>query len=186
MAQARIITSMRLELIPATLAMLRADRDRSPQLAALLGAVVPTEWPSEDYAEALPVFVQEMELRPEVAGWWVYYWVRKAAEGAPRVLVGGGGFRGCPSDDGLVELGYGIIPEYQGLGYATEAAFALIAFAFGHPRVEAVFADTLGDNMPSRHVLEKLGFRLVGEGAEPGTVRYDLPRALFAARAKVY
>lgn len=186
MTHARTIQTLRLDLVPGTLEMLRADQARSARLGELLDAEVPQSWPAAEYAEALPVFVQELELRPEVAGWWVYYWIRKAAEGTPRVLIGGGGFRGCPSDDGRVELGYGIVQEFQGLGYATEATFALIAFAFGHPRVETVFADTLGDNGPSRHVLEKLGFRLIGEGAEAGTVRYDLPRALFVARAKVY
>ena len=166
--------------------MLQADNTRSPRLGDLLKAEVPTDWPPSDYAEALPEIIRDLELRPEMEGWWVYYFVRKRAEAGERKLIGCGGFKGCPSEDGSVEMGYGLLPEFHRQGFASEAAFAMVAFAFGHPTVSRVFADTGVDNTPSRHLLEKLGFRPIGDGAEAGTIRYDLPRALFVARAKIY
>ena len=44
-------------------------------------------------------------------------------------VIGCGGFKGPPGADGVVEIAYGVVPEYQGRGYATEAAQALVAFA---------------------------------------------------------
>jgi RimJ/RimL family protein N-acetyltransferase len=35
----------------------------------------------------------------------------------------------------VVEIGYAVVPEARGNGYATEAANALVAYAFEDPRV---------------------------------------------------
>lgn len=60
------------------------------------------------------------------------------------------------------ELGYWIGRPYWGRGYATEAARASVAFAFDWTDVDRVVALPLADNLPSRRVLEKAGFRLTG------------------------
>lgn len=60
------------------------------------------------------------------------------------------------------ELGYWIGRPYWGLGYATEAACAAVAFAFAGAGVERVVALPLADNAPSRRVLEKAGLRFAG------------------------
>ena len=52
----------------------------------------------------------------------------------------------------------------------------LIAHAFAHPEVARVIAETLPDLFPSIGVLRKIGFSYVGEGSEPGVVRYGLRR----------
>jgi RimJ/RimL family protein N-acetyltransferase len=49
--------------------------------------------------------------------------------------------------------------------------------AFGLPEVTRVIAETLPDLTPSIGVLKKCGFRLVGEGSEPGVIRFELTRA---------
>lgn len=67
------------------------------------------------------------------------------------------------SDDGReAELGYWIGRPYWGCGFATDAARAAAAFAFQKAEVERVVALPLATNAPSRHVLEKAGFRLTG------------------------
>jgi len=76
-----------------------------------------------------------------------------------------------------VEVGYGVLPGFRRQGYATEAAQGLIAHAFAHPEVALVIAETLPDLFPSIGVLRKIGFVYVGEGSEPGVVRYELRRA---------
>ena len=40
-------------------------------------------------------------------------------------VVGSAGFKGPPTPDGVVEISYGVNPDHQGNGYATEAAQAL-------------------------------------------------------------
>lgn len=59
-----------------------------------------------------------------------------------------------------LELSYRIRRTVWGRGLATEAAFALMAFAFDHLATERVFASTVAGNTPSRRVMEKLGMTL--------------------------
>ena len=57
-------------------------------------------------------------------------------------------------------LFYAISPAYQGQGYATEAAQALIEYAFGYLRLKRVIAETDYDNLASIGVMRKLGMRI--------------------------
>ena len=57
--------------------------------------------------------------------------------------VGSCGFKGPPAD-GAVEIAYGIDPEQQGNGYATEAAEMLTSFAFAR-KVRTVRAHTFSE-----------------------------------------
>jgi len=82
-------------------------------------------------------------------------------------VIGMCGFKGPPGPDGTVELAYGIAPDYQGKGYATEAAQALVAYAFGSGRVRLVCAHTLPEANASTRVLTKCGFKHVGEFNDP-------------------
>lgn len=79
--------------------------------------------------------------------------------GAPR-LIGGCGIAQTDSDSGL-ELGYWIARPYWGLGFATEAARAVmqIARATG---LRGITARHFLDNPASGKVLQKVGFRRTG------------------------
>jgi ribosomal-protein-alanine N-acetyltransferase len=59
-----------------------------------------------------------------------------------------------------VGLYYALAPAARGQGYATEAARALIDYAFHALRVRRVIATTLDDNEASRAVMRRLGMRL--------------------------
>ena len=83
------------------------------------------------------------------------------------IRVGSCGFKGPPDADGIVEIAYGVAPEHQGRGYATEAAEALVAYAFRSGQVRVVRAHTLPDNDASKRVLEKCGFQFIGEVDDP-------------------
>ncbi|MDA1277776.1 MAG: GNAT family N-acetyltransferase [Verrucomicrobia bacterium] len=83
------------------------------------------------------------------------------------IVVGSAGFKGPPAADGVVEIAYGVSPEYQGKGYATEAAQALVAYAFSSGRVRVVRAHTRPEPNASTRVLTKSGFRHVGEVIDP-------------------
>lgn len=94
---------------------------------------------------------------------WYTEWDIRLKEGGTG--IGGLSFKGPPVN-GEVELGYGIDEEWRGQKFATEAAYALIEWAFGHDGVYFVTAETEPDNAASRRVLEKLAFKPVGLGAE--------------------
>ena len=83
------------------------------------------------------------------------------------IVVGKSGFKGPPAADGVVEIAYGIAPDYQGKGYATEAAQALVIFAFSSGQVRVVRAHTLPESNASTRVLTKCGFRHMGEVMDP-------------------
>ena len=85
--------------------------------------------------------------------------------------VGDLGFKG-PAKNAAVEIGYGIDEPQRLKGYATEAAQALIEWAFSHEEVTFVEAETEADNLASKRVLEKLGFGPDGEGEEGPRFRY--------------
>jgi RimJ/RimL family protein N-acetyltransferase len=81
--------------------------------------------------------------------------------------VGSCGFKGPPIEDGTVEIAYGVAPDHQGRGYATEAAAALAEHAFSSGEVRVVRAHTLPDAGASARVLEKCGFLRIGEVVDP-------------------
>src|SRR5947209_11185217 len=83
------------------------------------------------------------------------------------VLIGMCGFPGPPDANGLAEIAYGIAPSYQGKGYATEAAMALVDFAKRDPRVKTVCAHTLAQPNASTRILEKCGFKKIGDAVDP-------------------
>ncbi len=57
-------------------------------------------------------------------------------------------------------LFYAISPAYQRKGYATEAAQALVDYAFQHLRLKRIVATTGYDNTASMGVMRKLGMRV--------------------------
>jgi RimJ/RimL family protein N-acetyltransferase len=81
--------------------------------------------------------------------------------------VGSCGFKAPPTADGAVEIAYGIDPDHQGKGYATEAATALLDFAFADSRVRVVRAHTLPEANASTRVLTKCDFDCIGEVIDP-------------------
>jgi len=67
------------------------------------------------------------------------------------------------------ELGYWVGVPYWGSGYATEAAAAVLRYAFEVERLNRVFAYHFTDNPASGRVLQKLG--MTHEGTRRGHYR---------------
>jgi len=66
------------------------------------------------------------------------------------------------------DLGFGLLPEHEGKGYAYEAAHRLLDAArtdFGLTRIQAI---TAMDHEASQRILVKLGFRQKGTTVLPG------------------
>lgn len=58
-----------------------------------------------------------------------------------------------------VDLGFGYLPDYAGLGYGQEAAYSFIEFARQTLGLQRLVAITTSDNRASINLLVKLGFR---------------------------
>jgi len=84
-----------------------------------------------------------------------------------RSVIGTAGVKGPPDRTGVVEIAYGIVPSFEGQGYATEAAAALVGFAFAGDDVRLVCAHTLPASNASTRVLLKCGFRHTGTVLDP-------------------
>ena len=166
------ITTPRLRLIPATRAMIAAELAGPEALAQALGAEVPPDWPPEYHDTEVLRFWDEQLTRPGAAGWWIYYAVATESGTSPMV-VGSVGYKGPPAD-GVVEIGYSVIPSWRRRGLATEASRALIEAAWEQGAQE-VIAHTLAHLEPSIGVLRKLGFE-PAESSEGGELEFRLRR----------
>ena len=95
---------------------------------------------------------------------WGGYLVVDAGSGQ---LVGTCGFKGEPSDEGVVEIAYSTFPPFEGGGYATAMARHLTALAEASPVVHRVIAHTLPQPNASTQVLTRIGMRFMGEVWDP-------------------
>ncbi len=58
------------------------------------------------------------------------------------------------------DLGYALLPQYAGVGYAMEAARACVTLAREQFQMPRLLAITTPENIRSRHLLEQLGMQL--------------------------
>jgi RimJ/RimL family protein N-acetyltransferase len=92
---------------------------------------------------------------PETGGIWVVEWRER-----PGFLGWCGLFP--LEDSGLIELGYRYARVAWGQGIATEAGRAVLGHGFKVLGLDLIVAVAHPDNLPSRRVLEKLGFTAHG------------------------
>ncbi|MEP6910484.1 MAG: GNAT family N-acetyltransferase [Actinomycetota bacterium] len=92
-------------------------------------------------------------------------------------VIGAAGLTHLP-DSSEIEVGYRFLREHWGLGYATEAARAAIAFGFEDLGLDRIVAVTLPTNQGSRRVMEKAGLSYVGDTThqEQPHVKYAIAR----------
>lgn len=61
-----------------------------------------------------------------------------------------------------IDIGFGLLPQFEGLGYAYESANRLIKAAFEEFEIEEIKAITSKENISSQRLLEKLGLEMIG------------------------
>ena len=150
-----------MELRTERLVMRPLDRDTIRSIydgivdgPALRGFEVPDDWPMEGLRSALPVMFNDLMDAPSSLGW--HAWV--IADGATMMIMGDAGFKGPPNDEGVVEIGFSMLPLHRGNGFAKEAVRALMDHAFTTGRVRTIVAECEEDNVISRRTLLATGF----------------------------
>jgi [ribosomal protein S5]-alanine N-acetyltransferase len=167
----RILTP-RLELVAATLKIVSADLHCREELPNLLNAEISDQWPPPLLDVAAMLSVKEaLTTNGDPQGWTTHYVIEKDA----RMLIGICGFKTAPQN-GSVEFGYTIVPQYQRRGLGTEIVAALTAWAFEHDDVECVFAETLPDLIASQRVLHKNGFTRAQIASAADVIRFERRR----------
>lgn len=94
------------------------------------------------------------------------------------IFVGDVGFKG-PVKDNSVEIGYGLLEKYRKNGYMTEAAGAIIEWAFMQEGIVFVESETTPDNEDSKKVLERLNFKPDGLGEEGPRFVLEAPKTAY-------
>src|SRR5687767_7175641 len=139
----------RLQLVPCTVEEIRAEIERMD---------------AHERAQLSQDWLARVRVATTVDPWVLGFFLVHNVTG---VVIGRCGFKGPPDADGMVEIAYGIAPEHQNKGYATEAAAALVQFARADAQVRTIRAHTIESANASTRVLVKCGFQPVGQVVDP-------------------
>jgi ribosomal-protein-alanine N-acetyltransferase len=162
------LVTPRLELVPCSLSVANALDGNVEEGERLLDARLPKEWPDPELKEFLPVYAGLLRDDPLLLGYGVWLLIERES----RTVVGSAGFQGRPNSEGEIELGYGVHADFRNRGYATEAAKALVEWAFTQPGVKRITAHCDQDNVASQRVVEKAGL-VQGQAQTDGRIRFE-------------
>src|SRR5215203_5301145 len=156
------IETKNLKLIACDTDILKSAIEGNEILATKINVTVQENW-TEFGVGALKYSLDRLTESEEEKNWWTYFPIHKQ----DNKLIGSGGYKGKPTTEGTVEVGYEIESGYRNRGLATEMTKGLIENAFRDHRVKSIIAHTLGQENPSTKVLQKCGFEKVEEINDP-------------------
>jgi RimJ/RimL family protein N-acetyltransferase len=107
--------------------------------------------------------VPQVKSDPSVNKWFVRWMVEKTS----REIVGSVSFHGPPDEAGMMEIGLGVRPDFQRLGFATEALTGMWTWVVEQPGVELLRYTVAPDNFASVALIKKFGFVCVGQQIDP-------------------
>ena len=129
-----------------------------------LDARVPQAW-LRGHRWLIELRLRQIDEHPEDEAWLLRPII--AIDGGERRVVGGINFHGAPDERGTPEVGYSLLPDERGKGYATEAVRAVFDWARREHGIRRFRASVAPDNERSLNLIGKLGFRKVGEQWDP-------------------
>lgn len=119
------------------------------------GFEISSEWlelETYNYLDIIRSFLSE-DYEPD--GFYTWAIIEKTS----KKMIGDIGFKGAPNQIGIIDVGYSVVPQFRGKGYATEALKAIAGWAFSLDNVKRISADCAEGNIASVHVLKNAGFR---------------------------
>jgi RimJ/RimL family protein N-acetyltransferase len=170
-----LLATPRLRLVPVNGTTVRADLAGPEHLSISLDSDLADDWPPGLWADDRPILAEVLATMRDDDGWRPWYWLLRQADGSLR-LIGVGGFSGPPDDQGVVTLGFSMVPSLWRRGYASEAVAALVEWSSRQHDLRVIEAFTENDNLGSIKVLQNNGFVQLGWGSTPTTRRYELRR----------
>ena len=156
------LNTERLLIYPCRLPLLTEIYLQHPHASEMLKANIPGNWPQEDLKEQLPHFIELLQHDPRSFPWMLWIVVSKE----DKTVIGDAGFKGRPDKNGVVEIGYAMLPAYRHKGYMREAAAALVEWAFRQPHVKKLVAECDVTNTPSMKILQHLGMEEIVSSGE--------------------
>ena len=120
-----------------------------------IGAAIPADLP-----EQLHVFVTyrlaQLDADPSIQRWLARAMVLTAD--GNRQVIGTIGFHGAPDDQGRLEVGYRIEPEFRRRGFTREAVRGMFDWASTVHGIRSFIASVRPDNVASLGLVRSLGF----------------------------
>ena len=167
------IVTPRLRLITITPSMLKSEQSSDGRLGELIKCAIPANWPPIDWEPHVFDFIlSQFERYPEQIGWHRYVSFRHP--NGSHDLIGALGAFSKEATPTECEIGYSILPPFDGRGLATEGTQALISFLRNAQHLTSIIAHTFPSLPASIRVMEKCGLAFEGNGEEAGTIRYRL------------
>lgn len=174
-----LITTERLDLhtvLPEEYRILQQDR-ADPRLWVDRGFTNPFGHLVDDPGP-LPYRIPRVTEDPGAAP----YLLRLAVLRERAIVIGSAGFHARPDDDGMIEIGLGIVPEERGHGYALEVLHGMWAWVLTKPEVRTLRYTVSPDNAPSQAIIRKLGFEYLGQQIDD----VDGPEDIYELSAEDY
>lgn len=154
------MTTARLRLYAPSLAevsaLLRGER---AAVGARIGAALPDEWWRGPSLIRLLPHLREDMTRALGDARWIWLVINPGIDPGAARVIGDVGCHGPLRDGAEVEIGYSLVPDARGRGYATEAVAAVIEWAFAQGQVAGVIAQIEAANAASQRVAVKVGMR---------------------------
>jgi RimJ/RimL family protein N-acetyltransferase len=157
-----VIRSARLELPLLSLDQLdRLAAGDGAKVADDLGATLSASW--LDQVRWLAARrAQQLREQPGDRPWLLRAILLSGVDGS-LTAIGYLNFHGAPDEQGMVEVGYTLLPEARGHGYAIEAVRAAFEWATRVHGIHRFRASVSPENDRSRNLIGKLGFQQVGD-----------------------
>jgi len=143
--------------VPFMRALVADDLDAA---AREIGATVPATL-SEDLQDFLRYRLAQLDVDPSILPWLGRAMVL-TDEAGTRSVIGSIGFHGAPDDQGRVEIGYRVEPEYRRRGFARESVQAMFDWAAGVHGIRRFVASISPTNAPSLQLASGFGFVQTG------------------------
>jgi len=90
-----------------------------------------------------------------------------AVEKECKQVIGSAGFHDFPDKNGMIEVGFEIVPDMQNKGFGKELLFGMWDWISKKPEVKILRYTVSPTNAPSMHIINRLGFTKVGEQMDP-------------------
>lgn len=156
------IRSERLELPLLSLDQLdRLAAGDGASVGAELGASLSIPW-LDGVRWLAGMRARQLRLQPEDGPWLLRPILLRTANGGLHA-IGYLNFHAGPDEQGMVEVGYTLLPDARGRGYGIEAVGAAFDWANSEHGIHRFRASIAPDNERSLNLVTKLGFRQVGE-----------------------
>lgn len=145
---------MSVAFMRAVIARDRATAERE------IGALIPVNL-TENLERFLAYRLGQLDEDPSILRWLARAMVLTGPDGGRR-MIGTIGFHGAPDEQGRLEVGYRIEPEYRRRGYTREAVRGMLDWAATEQGVHRFIASVRPDNEPSLGLVRGFGFVQTG------------------------